>query len=179
MTRIDEIKERLESATPGPWRPGSLTNQSYHGDTGQPFTNIYTDDDRGGKHPTFGTPLPLVVAEAHGEGLPFEEEKANAELIAHAPADIAYLLGIVERLQDELDEWQQAAMMVVLNVDALGPSKDLEVTVRGGKKKVVMKGYPEIHSAINDLKRLVAKERDRREDEREAALAAKEASDGN
>ena len=69
MSRIDEIKARLEAATPGPW---------------------YTCERAVEALPGF---YPILIAEtARGlRGLP------DAQLIAHAPDDIAYLLGEIDR----------------------------------------------------------------------------------
>lgn len=69
--------------TRGEWRTGREDMQSYDGATGQPFSSVYVDDKRAGKH--LGEDLPLRVATIHGEHLTREEEKANARLIAAAP----------------------------------------------------------------------------------------------
>lgn len=77
MTRLDEIKARLEKATPGPWAVAGR--------------NGYLNQ----------VEIAPAIATAYGAG---EEVQANAALIAHAPADIAYLLGEVERLREVLTE---------------------------------------------------------------------------
>jgi hypothetical protein len=69
----------MSKHTKEPWHPGRDDMQSYHGGDGQPFTNIYADDERAGMH--LGHQLPLVIAEVQGEHIPREEEKANAHRI--------------------------------------------------------------------------------------------------
>lgn len=78
--------------------------QSYDGLTGEPFTNIYADDDRGGKHPKLGDRLPLAVARAVAEeGVSLEEQKANARLIAAAPTMHTFLRHLADERFDSGD----------------------------------------------------------------------------
>lgn len=79
MTTLKDIRERWEKATPGEWKAER--------------ENCHT----GG------------IATCHGDGLPWWEvwsdgwivrgvdPAANAEAIANAPTDVAYLLDLVER----------------------------------------------------------------------------------
>lgn len=77
--RLQEIKERLAAATPGPW-------------------NVLYDD--GSLH---GTPEEYFVNfDAHRDSTNIERE-ADAEFIANAPSDIAYLLDLVELAQRARD----------------------------------------------------------------------------
>jgi len=65
--RLQEIRARLDAATPGPWI-------------------IYEDEETGQLDPW------------DDEGMhPILDSQSNADLIAHAPADIAWLLDEVER----------------------------------------------------------------------------------
>jgi hypothetical protein len=80
MTRLDEIAARLADATPGPWE----TVPSWH-----PGYVAAFDSSRGTQ----------VVAEAHRSGLRLA---ANADLIAHAPEDLAALLAVAHAAQDAL-----------------------------------------------------------------------------
>lgn len=64
--------------TPGPWRSGRSDMQSFDGDSGFPFTNIYFDDPNGKFH--LGERLPGLVGRAEGKN-----NKANACLMAAAP----------------------------------------------------------------------------------------------
>lgn len=61
--------------------------QSYEGDTGLPFVQIYTDDERAKWH--LGERLPLVVARLVGEDIGLDKLWANARLVAAAPATAA------------------------------------------------------------------------------------------
>lgn len=95
--RLNEIRQRCERATKGPWSPGREDMQSYDGATDQPFSSVYADDDRAGSH--MGHKLPLVIARIDGKDIEAEEEKANARFIAHARTDIPDLLAEIERMK--------------------------------------------------------------------------------
>lgn len=82
--RLDEIRERLDAATPGPWMP----------DNDEPGYVIAPDDPSGWD----GYLIARTVD--HDGGLFVQEH--NAELIAHAPQDLADLLAEVGRLRGEL-----------------------------------------------------------------------------
>ena len=69
--------------TPGPWRTGREDMQSYDGLTGEPFSSVYADSERGKMH--MGERLPLLIAHVPGSEIGRDEEKANARLIAAAP----------------------------------------------------------------------------------------------
>ena len=81
--RIDEIRERLDKATPGPWKATYEAADDWVSITGQGFYD-------GGHWMT----CPEV---ATCEGI----VGPDADLIANAPADLAWLLGEVERLSAE------------------------------------------------------------------------------
>ena len=75
--RIEEIRARLDAATPGPWR------------VAEDDAEVMCIDQPNGNGRNF----------FHGES---PQEADDAEFIAHAPADIAFLLGRVEALTDAL-----------------------------------------------------------------------------
>jgi hypothetical protein len=83
MSRIDEIRKRVEAATPGPWR---------------------FDLNR-----RFIESLETFEKLAEGAYDRLEEDSyidiadKNADLIANAPSDLAFLLAEVERLRKALD----------------------------------------------------------------------------
>ena len=88
MTALDlePIKERLAAATPGPWR-------------------VWTDPD-----PTKVRATAVETAWCHGdiEGdteliTDYLPTDADAEMIAHAPSDLAALVAEVERLRGQID----------------------------------------------------------------------------
>lgn len=84
MTRLDEIRARLEAATPGPW-----SADYWHGD---PLQTWAVTDDAGVKE--------LAVAD--------ELTEADALLIAHAPEDLRILLAVAEAAAEWItrsDEW--------------------------------------------------------------------------
>lgn len=75
MDRVEAIKDRLEKATPGPWEVGRQSGEPYvRGDKG-------------------GTTVMLFA--------PCQME--DAELIAHAPEDIRFLLEENKRLREALE----------------------------------------------------------------------------
>jgi hypothetical protein len=94
VSRPDEIRARLEAATPGPWEahegPPNVWGVWKHLDT--------ADLPDGG----------LVDHEIAQKG--DDATMADAALIAHAPGDLDYLLGEVERLTQERDAWRSVAL---------------------------------------------------------------------
>lgn len=92
--RIQEIKQRHEAATPGPWTH-SRWAPGY----------VVTDDDK--------FDVVASVFEYREDGtiekkFCGEKSLANREFIAHAPEDIAYLLSEVERLQTDIKAMKEA-----------------------------------------------------------------------
>lgn len=84
MNRIDEIKERLKNATPGPWyNLGDIlkAEQALHP-----------------KHPKISKDWNIARFPHRTADYPIShlEYVSNKNLIAHAPTDIAYLLRIAE-----------------------------------------------------------------------------------
>lgn len=74
--RLQEIRARLDAATPGPW---------WTAEQRRPYNNpIWSRSDD-----------PVTTGETIGNIY----LQPDADLIAHAPADIAWLLGRVEALQ--------------------------------------------------------------------------------
>ena len=82
MTDIEAIKGRLTAATPGPWRRDGNHRAKVRGGDGDTLTR--------------------VVPESSDEPWSLTDE-ANADLIAHAPGDIAALIAEVERLREVND----------------------------------------------------------------------------
>jgi hypothetical protein len=89
MDRLEEIRARLAAATPGPWtaiqktwrsRTSGHTWSAYGIEQSQ---EVYGDDA-------------WAISYATDTG---QIAQKDADLIAHAPADLAYLLAEVERLQ--------------------------------------------------------------------------------
>lgn len=93
MSRLNEIRQRLEKATPGPW-------------TIKHRQNVITSDGRG-------------ATTASGLDGDNERNEANASLIANAPADLAYLLERVTALQDDLEEALNCAKAGFIHPDDL------------------------------------------------------------
>lgn len=93
--RIAEIREREQSATPGPWRVRA--GNVYHP------TNVATDE---------AEPWTMceIIPGCNGLELPEGEEDAgNAQFIASARTDIPYLLDRVVALERERDKAQNEA----------------------------------------------------------------------
>jgi hypothetical protein len=77
--RVDEIRQRLEAATPGPWKADATEND---------VPVVCVDG------PIPGTATVLFEGDW--------AEQPDAELIAHAPTDLAFLLDEVTQLTDQL-----------------------------------------------------------------------------
>ena len=101
MSRLDEIRGRLAKATPGPWRWQWSGYEVADGITDKPveFDNLSFGEARGailwgpaGSHP-LEPRLGALIVEA--EDLETEGRAENADFIAHAPEDIAYLLSLL------------------------------------------------------------------------------------
>ena len=75
MTRIDEIRERLDKATPGPWFAGRFS--------------IGAGEDRGDPD---AIPVERVAL------------REDADLIANAPADLAWLLDTLARRDQRCED---------------------------------------------------------------------------
>ncbi len=80
--RLAEIHARLDAATPGPWIANKRTHRN--GDYGW-VAEIWGSLNGGGG----ALPAVCLANEVSGD---------DADLIAHAPADISWLLDEVERL---------------------------------------------------------------------------------
>ena len=72
MSRLDEIRARLAAATPGPWKSWIEGQEGAWG----------------------GSPGVMVPATSGGDFIEAGRPE-DAEFIAHAPADIAYLLSLL------------------------------------------------------------------------------------
>lgn len=82
--RLDEIRARLDAATPAPWTRFARN------------ASAPDEDDWYLGHDVHGPPRAQ-----RGQ----IERVADAELIAHAPDDLAHLLTLVDQLQGQLDEF--------------------------------------------------------------------------
>jgi hypothetical protein len=83
--RVDEIRQRLEAATPGPWKADATEND---------VPVVCVDG------PIPGTATVLFEGDW--------AEQPDAELIAHAPDDLAFLLDEVTRLTFRLKNIAEA-----------------------------------------------------------------------
>lgn len=94
MSALDEIRGRLEAATPGPWT-----------------RNDYVDVDQDGAfdlaHVTAPDPHEPDTAV---QGVAMGILRNDAEFIAHAPADVARLLAAVEAINEAVDSAQHDEM---------------------------------------------------------------------
>ena len=80
--RIQEIRERLQATTPGAWRMC------------EPDADYFGSDD-----PVVETENGQYVAQTSYDGLSYtvrETTTADAEFIAHAKEDVAYLLSLIK-----------------------------------------------------------------------------------
>ncbi len=128
-TREDEIRARLEAATPGPWDTGPVplirevkrgVVHFDHESTDHDWPIRYRDkDERGRRRIQF-------VAQAHGVNE--EKRKANADFIAHAPEDIDYLLGKMGRFRAGVAEYLQRAHPNDINKAIASPLYELLTT---------------------------------------------------
>lgn len=104
MPTIDEIRNRLAAATAGPWVTEGVMNEALH------------DIILGYQVPEWGNPVMVASVWGDDDPLSHSDANANARFIAHAPADIAFLLAEVEGLQ-LMVEWCETAVEVVQKHD--------------------------------------------------------------
>lgn len=101
MSRLEEIRKRLEAATPGPWD-----------------SSCYNENN-----PSYSVNQSTKIIPAHllpGESIAFQIKKqSNAEFIAHAPEDIRWLLNEINKLQEEVLAEHQAAVDMFIKKDTL------------------------------------------------------------
>ncbi len=96
MNRVDEIQQRLAAATPGPWTLERPTRWSQV--PPEPILRIWSD-----------SAYRAVALIEETANLPSSTFTApDAELIAHAPEDLAYLLSENVRLEQELSALRRA-----------------------------------------------------------------------
>lgn len=107
--RVQAIRARLAAATPGPWRWRGHKNQCIEL-RGARFGDVVLAPERSGFHWTaFKVSvkgLLYSIREFAVLEVPYRQDivgvvHPDAELIANAPADIAYLLGEVDRWRDD------------------------------------------------------------------------------
>ena len=98
MSRVDDIRERAEAATPGPWEPDTAVRGDcvVWGPNGQFLANHQSE------------PHWLPDAKGRNRQVAFDVDRRDCEFIAHAREDIPYLLAEVERLEREkADVWDE------------------------------------------------------------------------
>lgn len=101
--RLEEIEGRLAAVSPGPWEPSQGANAdgkklALTGAEKAAFLALSVNDN---ESPLWLVVSPEVIPAATGDG---PKAKANAEFIAAAPADIAYLLAELRKAQDALSD---------------------------------------------------------------------------
>ena len=150
MTTIDEIKARLAAATPGPW--------------------TYQEDRWGFSAGVYGAPNERGYSEMIVGGDPcegrIEPDDPNGTLIAHAPADIAYLLAEVARLRADLIEERDALACAMEQVAELNDA----LVERGAEVERLRAALP-TENEIDDLREGVYGDDRMSRWELEAALA--------
>jgi hypothetical protein len=87
---LQEIKERLEKATPGPW----FVSEDGFSRKGEKTPTVYAADNE----------LRYIAKCNDGLNINPTPNLSNAEFIAHAPEDIRRLLEEVERLKEAIGE---------------------------------------------------------------------------
>lgn len=104
--RLEEIKARLEAATPGPFQPDEC--------------------DACIVRKVGGYAVAQFFPQAGMDDVPLYDAEANAELFINAAADIVHLLAEVEQAHEDMDYWGNQAMSLKLQYDELAAeNKDL------------------------------------------------------
>lgn len=113
--RVREIRERLNTATPGPWSADQISMpQSWdYWEINAPNVPSAPGSSRTSRR------TDLQIAEIDNtSGL---NEKANAEFIGHAPDDVAFLLSQIDALKSDVARLLKVlqALRQVTRVDSL------------------------------------------------------------
>lgn len=91
--RLDAIQKRIEAATPGPWEfeYDEITNApDYASERPAPWTQVM-ECEVSCRSYCYGGSINMAIS------------PENRTLIANAPSDVAFLLDLVRKQQDELD----------------------------------------------------------------------------
>lgn len=105
--RLGEIEGRLSKATPGPWVLHDMSDAVYSPDDNSGWWWVWQESRLpyygGVMEPTDRSPndgsIGYAAIDDNRTGV---QEKADAEFIAAAPADVAYLLAELRKAQDAL-----------------------------------------------------------------------------
>lgn len=112
--RLGEIEARLAAATPGPWVAHDLSDAVYSPDDKTGWWWVWQES----KLPYYGAVMEptdrspndgsigVAAIEDNHTGV---QEKADAEFIANAPADVAYLLAELRKRNDALAKVEDLA----------------------------------------------------------------------
>lgn len=85
MTRIDEIRERLDKATPGPWEADGSSIAQHWSRPGPWEEVVSTEVD--------------CMAYCYGGSAQGVIHESDADLIANAPADLAWCIEYIDELE--------------------------------------------------------------------------------
>ena len=96
-----ELRELLEKATPGLWKPGRSDLTWYDGD-GKQAANVYHSTWSAGKH--LGHDLPLVLGTFKGNTTLAIDPQANAELVAAMRNSLPALLSSLAAMREALEK---------------------------------------------------------------------------
>ena len=108
--RLQEIKQRAEKATPGPWK---VYQDAISTRIGTEFM-----------HPQLNGPVPVITDAYHvGGAISIYIDAADAEFIAHAREDVPALVVEIERLQNTIALHEVNKR----NLDAMIEHKDAEI----------------------------------------------------
>lgn len=122
---LHEIQERAEKASPGPWKSDSMRSEGSYGigdDTHEGFDTFKVTDAKGN---TICDALNSDAGEVHEE---YDEDgchawdevaRRNMDFIAHARADIPFLLSEVERLSRQVEAMREANATLLDRVEDL------------------------------------------------------------
>lgn len=120
LPRLDDIRARLNAATPGPWKYGGMI-----GDPGKPLAHFVTNAK--GDIVSLSTDFAADYA-----GLDKDQR-----FIASAPEDIAFLLALVEEKETEvarllgvLDDFAHAAHSVLEGDSYVGTTPEMVAAAR-------------------------------------------------
>ena len=112
--RVGEIENRLAEITPGPWKAQNL--EADHGHAGIFWVSVDRPDEV----------KTVAEVDANDDGVEAIWRFADAEFIAHAPADVAFLLAELRKAREALlplESFRDLIMALAEKWEADFPSK--------------------------------------------------------
>ena len=138
--RVGEIENRLAAATPGPWKADTATRGDcvVWGPNGRFLMNAQAEPH-------------WVEYPGEKRAVSFDVDRRNCEFIAHAPADVAYLLAELRKAQEALGRVEAVATDLATRgaaIEAKGYNGSINSNINEGRSIGYLEGARLIRAAV-------------------------------